>query len=847
MRITDFLGRYLDGIERVVERHSGSLSLEPYLALPDGVTHERARERAPTGARTRRGDRDVGADVLLLGLLGPDPERYGREEEALALLAGLGQGQRCAIVFGHPTPALPIHRLLDALSESGSQLVQVSSLEHQQFHGAAMAIQTGDRLAMARDPFGTTLVPEPADTFEPDVIRRLANEFVLLDFVARNLRAQVFRLGGSSVEGGDAVRRRDELERWTEQARAQAEQSRADAEAAKANAELARVETEAAQQEADELRREAARLRAEVDRIAGSTSFLLGHRLVETARHPGNAPGLPVDLVRIWRRRGQAKDGATATAPTNRPPPPAARPPEPGAGPTPITAVRPAGEDEQRRFVAHLAFEARPRVRPVIAGILTDATAGALQVDAVVNRLTPNDARLVIERTEPDLVLVETAAFGAGRPWSYTGDPAATDRSARLLEVIDVARSLGGSAVLIRDARQPAAAGLIPLESRFDLVLDAQGTVGHDVGWSRGVQLARFHPLGRPPSPDPRPLFVGGVSPRQPAALRAFSAETISAVASLGLDVLADPGGPIDHVEPIAGEGAIRADRLSWEDAARVYRARAIGLANPVSVPDAVTVIEPGILEQLACGMRIVSGPHLSLAAAFGGDVQFVREPGEAVAVMREALRQPAPSPLEMRSLLRALFEGHATPVMLSALTRRFPSMPDPLSGRRVTAVVVGDRLDRGVVIESLVHQSHRPAEVLLGGDGEWSAAERSALEAANIPSRALEGDGDEVRWSMVGSVADTEWLTVWPIDRPVGSCYLLDLLVGAELSRADVVAYSGQPLDHVDRVDLGTAIVRRPVASAQLVAQPIVRAERSFEARDGLRALSVGPEEPVP
>ena len=75
MRISDFLGRYLDGISRVVERHSGSLSLEAYLALPEGVTHERSRQPART-------DRDAGSDVLLLGLLGPDPDQYGREEDA---------------------------------------------------------------------------------------------------------------------------------------------------------------------------------------------------------------------------------------------------------------------------------------------------------------------------------------------------------------------------------------------------------------------------------------------------------------------------------------------------------------------------------------------------------------------------------------------------------------------------------------------------------------------------------------------------------------------------------------------------------------------------------------------
>ena len=438
MRIRDFLEPHLDGISLVIERHSGALSLEPYLALPDGVAYERSRE--PTRGRARaKGQRDDHRpDALLLGVLGPDPERFGREDEALALLAGLGTAQRCAIVFGYPTPALPVHLLLDALTASGSQLVQLSSLEHQHLHAAAMAVQVGEALTTPRDPFGQPLVPERVDGPEPAVLRRVANEFVLLDFVARNLRAQVFRLGGSSVEGPDAVRRRDELERWTEQARAQAEQARVDAEAAETDAQLARAETEAARGEAEKLRREVARMSAEVDRIAASTSFRLGNTLVTTARHPASAPRLPLDLVRLWRRRGLSADHARSGPPRDRPRASTDQPLPAPAG-SPPSAVSASGEGENRRFIAHVAFATEPRIRPVIAGILTDSAASALAHNAVVDRVGPNDARLIIERTEPDIVLIETAALGPGRPWAHAGDPAAADRTSRMLELIDQA------------------------------------------------------------------------------------------------------------------------------------------------------------------------------------------------------------------------------------------------------------------------------------------------------------------------------------------------------------------------------------------------------------------------
>lgn len=848
MRISDFLEPHLDGISRVIERHSGALSLEPYLALPEGVAHERSREPAHGRARAKGQHDDRRPDVLLLGLLGPDAERFGREDEALALLAGLGTAQRCAIVFGYPTPALPVHLLLDALAASGSQLVQLSSLEHQYLHAAALAVQVGDALTTPRDPFGRLLVPDRVDGPESPVLRRLANEFVLLDFVARNLRAQVFRLGGSSVEGSDAVRRRDELERWTEQARAQAEQARVDAEAAKTDAQLARVETEAARGEADELRREAARLSAELDRTSSSTSFLLGRTFVEAARHPSSAPRLPLDLVRLWRRRGLSADHSKIPAPPKRSRSSTVPAPVEPAGSQP-GAVSVEGTDETRRFVAHVAFEMRPRLRPVVAGILTDSTANALAHDAVVNPVGPNDARLVIERTEPDIVLVETAALGPGRPWAHAGDPAATDRTARVLELIDQARALGKVAVLIRDARQPAAAGLIPLESRFDLVLDAHGAPGHNPGWSRGVQLARFNPIGARASRDPRPLFVGGLSPRAPRATLSFATEVIATVAELGLEVQADPDAPTDDAVPTTGEGgAVGAGWLPWRDAPTVYRARAVGVANPITVRDSVTVIEPRILEQLACGMGIVSGPNLALAAAFGAYVRFVHEPAEAAAAVREAISEEARSADETRALMRALFERHATPVMLTVITRQFPSVPDPRATRSVTAVVGAGSIDRARLIESLTHQAHRPAEALLTGPDQWSAAERDALEAADIATRVLESNGTETSWSAIASIATAQWLTAWPVDRPVGPCYLLDLAGGAEMSQADVVGYGPQPLGHADGVDLGAAIVRREFATTRLAGRPLGGGDAAFDAlvADGRRPLSVGPEDAV-
>ena len=107
MRIRDFLEPHLDGISRVIERHSGALSLEPYLVFPRASPMNARANRLAAGAAQRDSTTTANPTSSCSGCLGPDAERFGREDEALALLAGLGTGQRCAIVFGYPTPALP--------------------------------------------------------------------------------------------------------------------------------------------------------------------------------------------------------------------------------------------------------------------------------------------------------------------------------------------------------------------------------------------------------------------------------------------------------------------------------------------------------------------------------------------------------------------------------------------------------------------------------------------------------------------------------------------------------------------------------------------------------------------
>ncbi|MFK0108387.1 hypothetical protein [Streptomyces sp. NPDC091217] len=426
MRLTDLLHPHLDEVTSVVDATSGSLRLDPYLHLPPGVT--------PT-----RHEQPVGDGELLLLCHGPDPALHGDEADCLTALERMRPGGRGLIVFGHPGTDLPYHRLLDALVAHRCQVLHAASLGYTHLHAGAVFACTGELLP-PHDWFGR---PLPADGFATAL--RIADEYVLADFVSRSQRARFI----------DLERAAEETARALETAR---EDGLADRLAV-------------AVREKDQLTAALRRARDRVDvletRVAmleGSTSLRVGKALVSAARSPRRgAVRLPRELYGLWRRRNGGK-GRTSGSPAPAPAPE-------------------AGADD-RFHLSHRALSVAPRDRLVITGVLTDRTAEDFAADAVVSRVLPHDGRLLVERTDPDVFLVQLSActdeYG---PWALTGTGLAPDLDRTLAELIGQARASGRTAVLWRDGSASGAPGLSLLA--WDAVLDGD----------TGVRLARLDPV----------------------------------------------------------------------------------------------------------------------------------------------------------------------------------------------------------------------------------------------------------------------------------------------------------------------------------------------------------------
>ncbi|MGP4091527.1 hypothetical protein, partial [Streptomyces sp. KR55] len=378
MRLTDLLHPHLDGVTTVVDATDGGLNLEPYLHLPDGVA-------------LHHGERTVGEGELVILSYGPDPELHGTEADCLAVLQRMRPGGRGLIAFGHRGPELPYHRLLDALVAHHCQVLRAAPLDYVHLHAGAVFART-DELLPPHDWFGR---PVPAEGFATAL--RIADEYVLADLVSRSLRARVL-----------------DLERTVEEAEHDRGPAHQDGLAERLAAAVREKEQLAAALHG--ARERVGVLEARVAMLEDSTSLRVGRALVSAARSPRRgATRLPRELYGLWRGRTQTRSASPRTAPQ--------------------AAAREAAPDG-RLHLAHRAFASTPRNRLVIAGVLTDSTAADFAADAVVNRALPHDGRLIVQRTDPDALVVQLSACTGDGPWSLTGTGLAPDLDRKLAELL---------------------------------------------------------------------------------------------------------------------------------------------------------------------------------------------------------------------------------------------------------------------------------------------------------------------------------------------------------------------------------------------------------------------------
>lgn len=471
-----------------------------------------------------------------------------------------------------------------------------------------------------------------------------------------------------------------------------------------------------------------------------------------------------------------------------------------------------------RRYLGHSEVALGPRARLVIAAIADPRTIDEIQPDAAVERMLPHDALLVLERTDPDLVLVDTAALLPGRPWAHGGDPSAGDRGRRLVEILTAARALGRPTVLWWNGPRDHAVGLIPLEGNFDLVIatDLSGADDPALAWTIGVQLRTWNPLGADSDRPRHPAFLwrrDTVTTRTAGPTRA----TLKALADAGLEIWRDADEPPVGVPVPDG---LRSSLTTPVDPERLpdrFRQHGLFVAGPIVAPDDARSVGSVILEQLASGGRLVSGRNAALAASFGEAVTWMDGPDGAAEAVREAAMRGPMSAAERRATLRTLHRQHATSVALGTLARYLGLRPQLTPNRDVCAVVaLGPDVRTIDFVDGILRQEERPAEALLLTDDAAAARpfllelERAGIRG-HVASPPDRGEGI-LRWA--AGFAGSGWIWAWAPGTDYAPTLLLDCLVGGQMASAAAVGLvDGDEDRFVDDLPVARAIITREAA----------------------------------
>jgi hypothetical protein len=428
----------------------------------------------------------------------------------------------------------------------------------------------------------------------------------------------------------------------------------------------------------------------------------------------------------------------------------------------------------------------------------------------------PDDLMPLIERADPDLVLIETAVSAPSSPWAYLGNAAASERERRLLGLVDAAQALGRPVVLWRNTPVHETAALGDFAARCDLVVDSAPARSGGIAWSVGISLADSVDLGVSRESRTDVLYAGGHDRRDTARRRATLVEALEAA---GPDLLIRPrsGGP--GAEGLPASLAAQVGRVVRPgELAVAARHAAVVIASPFVVPDSMLGLRDDDLAVLAAGARLVSGPNRDLAAVTGfGSALRVVEHDEVADAVRAAVADGPLTDAEHLQVLRTLFLEHSVPVRMRALVARLGLDNEIDSGRQVAVLVApGTDVAATAMVESLLHQRHRPAELVLAQSDLPSERALDELAAIGVLVRTV-GHSDATAADLARSI-DAPWIATWA-PGPKGTWsdnHLLDLFVGAEAGDADAVGLAADGgIRGVDDLEGGAVLLRRSLVVA--------------------------------
>ena len=697
----------------------------------------------------------VPSDHLLVLTLGPDPRVHGSSADAIASAGRVQAGGRALVLLGWPPADLATTDVAERLAALDLACVLAAATSYPDL---PIALLVERRPAESPDLSPGDAVGDRAAAIRRDLSMAAA------EWLAEEVATLTVRLTARGA-ATDPVVRVAELTR---------ERGALAASLRKSEAELAST-------------------REQLDMLERSAQMRLGRAMVDAAKNPRTAVRLPREAVRMWRVRGGRAGLAQARAKSE------------AAAESDEVKV----EVDVDRLMAWRSVDLAPRTGMSVLGVIQPDTLSVLSSAAVVERAKPDDLLELFHRSDPDIVLIETAVSEPSSPWAYLGNAAASEREARLLGVLDAAQATERPVVLWRNTPVHETAALGDLAGRCDLVVDSAPARSGGTTWSVGVSLAQSVALGADASARTALLYAGGLDQRDSARRRATLLEAL--VAGAGRTVVRPrSSGPAADGMPTGITVGLRLRRGEYSAACGDA---AVVLASPFVVPDSMLGLRDDDLVALAAGARLVSGPNRDLAALEGlGDAVVVAAEGDVARAVRDALDAGPLTAEEHLHVLRTIFVEHSVPARLAQLTRRLALGVDVEHERRVALLVdPGTVVDTASLVEAVLAQRHRPCELVLARGDLAEPRALDELSSVGVSVRVV-SSLDPTRADLARA-ADSTWVLTWS-PGPDGTWtpnHLLDLMIGAEAGVADAVGLTREGgLRTVDELADGSVLLRR-------------------------------------
>jgi hypothetical protein len=423
----------------------------------------------------------------------------------------------------------------------------------------------------------------------------------------------------------------------------------------------------------------------------------------------------------------------------------------------------------------------RPEIR--VAAVLGERSRLALRYEFALEPVGPDSWREVFQPAAPQLLLVESSCPEGGLgQW--------------MRDLLDQCRQHAVPTVFWSNDDPLGYESFLPTARCFDWVFTADaGCVGRyraDLGHDRvgvlpfAIQPRIHNPVGGF-SHSVGDIAYASMGPEPP---KEQVDNLLGATADLGLHilVLGEPGPP-------AGFEDLVVSRLTYDQLLTAYRRYRV-FAHVEPVPECATRLSPELLEPLACGTPVVSGPSSAIGAMLDpGVVQECPDRSSAQMLAKSLLASPELRDRKAVEGVRCVMRDHAYADRVDSLLRTVGFGVDPIPPPRVSIVAPTHRPGGyESILANVGRQTYDDLELVLGlhGVDEPESRIRDAASALAVDNLTI------VRLSSglsLGSVcneliqaASGRFVARMDDDDFYGQNYLQDQMRAFDYTEADVV-----------------------------------------------------------